>query len=115
MTMQRALDASLAKATASANAADGAVLIAGAGDMYETTGAVSHIIRQKLPDATVVSVAFIEVDPQRTTPSEYMKTVPGLEKPFDFIYLTPSVDLTEHCAEIEKHLKTKKAEKTGER
>ncbi len=44
-----------------------------------------------------------------------MKTVPGLEKPFDFIYLTPSADLTDHCAEIEKHLKTKKAEKTRER
>ena len=114
MTMQRALDASLAKATVSANAANGAVLIAGVGHV-RNDWAVSHIIRQKLPDATVVSVAFIEVDPQRTTPSEYMKTVPGLEKPFDFIYLTPSADLTEHCAEIEKHLKTKKAEKTGER
>ncbi len=114
MTMQRALDASLAKATASANAADGAVLIAGAGHV-RNDWAVAHIIRQKLPNASVVSVAFIEVDPQRTTPSEYMKTVSGLEKPFDFIYLTPSADPTDHCAEIEKHLKTKKAEKTGER
>ena len=61
----------------------------------------------------MVSVAFIEVDPQRTTPSEYMKTVSGLE--FDFIYLTPSADLTDHSAEIDKHLKTEKAEKTGER
>jgi cytochrome oxidase Cu insertion factor (SCO1/SenC/PrrC family) len=68
-----------------------------------------------LPNATLVSIAFVEVDPQRTTPSEYMKTVSGLEKPFDFIYLTPSADLTDHCAEIEKHLKTEKAEKTGER
>ena len=112
--MQRALDASLAKAMASAGAADGAVLIAGAGHV-RNDWAVSHLIRQNLPDATVVSVAFIEVDPERTMPSEYMKTVPGLEKPFDFIYLTPSADVTDHCAEIEKHLKTKKAEKAGER
>ncbi len=48
-----------------------------------------------MPDATVVSVAFIEVDPERTTPSEYTKTVSGLEKPFDFIYLTSSADLTD--------------------
>jgi uncharacterized iron-regulated protein len=79
MTMQRALDASLAKATVLADAANGAVLIAGGGHV-RNDWAVSHIIRQKLPDATVVSVAFIEVDPQRTTPLEYMKTVPGLEK-----------------------------------
>ena len=112
--MQRALDASLAKAMISADAGDGAVLIAGAGHV-RNDWAVSHLIRQNLPNATVVSVAFIEVDALRTMPSEYMKTVPGLEKPFDFIYLTPSADLTDHCAEIENHLKTKKAEKTGDR
>jgi len=114
MTMQRALDASLAKAMASADVGDGAVLIAGAGHV-RNDWAVSHLIRQNLPNATVVSVAFIEVDPKRTMPSEYMKTVSGLEKPFNFIYLTPSADLTDHCAEIENHLKTKKAEQTGER
>ena len=114
ITRQRALDATLAKAMVSAGAADGAVLIAGAGHV-RNDWAVSSLIRQSLPDATVVSVAFIEVDPERTTPSEYMKAVPGLEKPFDFIYLTPSADVTDHCAEIEKHLKTKKAEKAGER
>jgi len=114
MTMQRALDASLAKAMVSAGAGDGAVLIAGAGHV-RNDWAVSYLIRQNLPNATVVSVAFIEVDPKRTIPSEYMKTVSGLEKPFDFIYLTPSADLTDHCAEIENHLKTKKAEKTGQR
>ncbi len=112
--MQRALDASLAKAMISADAGDGAVLIAGGGHV-RNDWAVSHLIRQNLPNATVVSVAFIEVDVLRTMPSEYMKTVPGLEKPFDFIYLTPSADVTDHCAEIEKHLKTKKAEKAGER
>ena len=38
-----------------------------------------------------------------------------MEMPFDFIYLTPSADLTDHCAEMEKHFKAKKAGKTGER
>ena len=60
--MQRALDASLAKAMISADAGDGAVLIAGAGHV-RNDWAVSHLIRQNLPNATVVSVAFIEVDP----------------------------------------------------
>ncbi len=114
MAMQRALDASLAKAMVSAGAGDGAVLIAGAGHV-RNDWAVSHLIRQNAPNSTVVSVAFIEVDPQRTMPREYMKTVPGLEKPFDFIYFTPSADLTDHCAEFENHLKTNKADKIGDR
>ena len=111
---QRAVDASLAKAMISAKGGDGAVLIAGAGHV-RNDWAVPNIIREKAPGATVVSVAFIEVDPARTSPSEYMKTVSRLEKPFDFIYLTPRADLTDHCAEIEKHLKAKKADKAGER
>ena len=110
---QRALDASLAKAMASANASGGAVLIAGA-DHVRNDWAVSHMIRQKSPGAVVVSVAFIEVDPERTKPSAYMRKAPGLEQPFDFIYLTPSMDVTDHCAELEKKLKAKQA-KTGER
>jgi uncharacterized iron-regulated protein len=114
LRVQRALDASLAKAMMSANASDGAVLIAGA-DHVRNDWAVSHLIRQKMTNPAVVSVAFIEVDPERTTPSAYMKKAPGLEKPFDFIYLTPRAELTDHCADFEKQLKAKKAKTTGER
>jgi uncharacterized iron-regulated protein len=106
--VQRAMDASLAKAMASASASDGAVLIAGAGHV-RNDWAVSHLIRQKSPNAAVTSVAFIEVDPERTTPAAYMKMVPGLDKPFDFIYLTPKADLADHCADLEKQLKAKKS------
>lgn len=114
LRVQRARDASLAKAMMSANASEGAVLIAGA-DHVRNDWAVAHLIRQKMPNAAVISVAFIEVDPERTTPSAYMQTVPGLEKPFDFIYLTPRVELTEPCADFEKQLKAKKGKTTGER
>ncbi len=80
LRVQRALDASLANAMTSADASEGAVLIAGAGHV-RNDWAVSHTIRQKLPDATVVSVAFIEVDPERTEPSAYMKKIPGWGNP----------------------------------
>jgi uncharacterized iron-regulated protein len=109
---QRAADGALAKAMTSANPSEGAVLIAGAGHV-RNDWAVSHIVREKSPEATVVSVAFVEVDPKRTTPSAYVDALPGLEKPFDFIYLTPRADLTDHCAELEKQLKAKKP--AGER
>ncbi len=114
LRVQRVLDATLAKAMMSANASEGAVLIAGAGHV-RNDWAVWHMIRQKSPNAAVVSVAFIEVDPQRTTPLAYMKKAPGLQKPFDFIYLTPKVDLTDRCADLEKQLKAKKAKTSGER
>src|SRR5208282_3032651 len=96
--VQRAVDATLAKAMVSANASDGAALIAGAGH-GRNDWAVPHVIRENVPNASVVSVAFIELDPERTSPSDYMKAAPGLEKPFDYIYLTPRAELTDHCAE----------------
>jgi uncharacterized iron-regulated protein len=109
---QRAADGAFAKAITSANPNEGAVLIAGAGHVRKDW-AVSHILREKAPEAGVVSIAFVEVDPKRTTPSAYMEALPGLEKPFDFIYLTPRANLIDHCAELEKQLKSKKP--TGER
>jgi uncharacterized iron-regulated protein len=107
MRVQRAWDAHLAKIILSAKASDGAVLIAGAGHVRRDL-AVPRVIHRTLTDPTVVSIAFVEVDPKQTAPSEYIQTVPGLQKPYDFIYFTPRGDLTDHCAEFEKHLKTKK-------
>ncbi len=109
--IQRARDAYLAQVMMSTKADEGAVLIAGAGHARKDW-AVPAIIRAKLPDARVVSVAFVEVDPDRSSPADYMQAVPGLKKPFDFIYLTPRADLTDQCAEIEKHLKSHKSEKS---
>ncbi len=110
--IQRARDAYLAKAMISAKGGQGAVLIAGSGHVRKDW-AVPSMIRRKLPDAAVVSVAFLEVDPERTSPSAYDQAVPGLAKPFDFIYLTPRADLTDHCAEMEKFLKKKKKKSEG--
>ena len=104
--VQRARDAYLAKTMLSAKASDGAVLIAGAGHVRKDW-AVPPVIHRTLTDPITVSIAFIEVDPKLTAPSEYMETVPGLPKPYDYIYFTPRADLTDHCAEFEKHMKTK--------
>jgi uncharacterized iron-regulated protein len=111
--VQRARDAYFAKVMMSAKASDGAVLIAGAGHV-RNDWAVPHLIRAKLPDATVVSIAFMEVDPERATPSEYIQIIAGSDKPYDFIFLTPRADLTDHCAELKKHLESKKSGKSGQ-
>lgn len=108
LRVQRARDAHMAKVMLSARPGDGAVLIAGSGHV-RNDWAVPHIIRQASPGATTVSIAFMEVDPERTSPSEYVQAIPGLAKPYDFIYLTPRADLTDHCAELAKHLDKKKS------
>jgi uncharacterized iron-regulated protein len=108
LRVQRALDASLANAMMAAPESDGAVLIAGAGHVRKDW-AVPLALRLKAPGAAAVSVAFVELDPERTEPSAYMKSALALEQPFDFIYLTPRMDLTDHCAELKDKLKAKEA------
>jgi uncharacterized iron-regulated protein len=110
--VQRARDAYLAKTMLSANSSDGAVLIAGQGHARKDW-AVPDILHRQSPEATIVSVAFIEVDPERTSASEYLQTVPGLAKPFDFIYLTPRADLIDRCAELGKQLERRKSQTPG--
>lgn len=106
--VQRARDAYFAKVMQSAKAGEGAVLIAGAGHVRKDW-AVPPVIRRASPDAATVSVAFFEVDPERNKPSDYVETIAGAAKPYDFIYFTPRANQTDHCAELEKHLKAKKA------
>lgn len=114
MKVQRARDAQLAKIMLSAKENDGAVLIAGSGHVRKDW-AVPSIIHQKMPGASIISIAFFEVDPKHTSASEYVQPIPGLAKPFDFLYFTPSADLTDHCAEMAKHMEKRKSGKTGER
>ena len=112
--VQRARDAQLAKALLSANERDGAVLIAGSGHVRKDW-AVPVFIQQKMPDASIVSVAFLEVTPEQTSPSDYIRAIAGFAKPFDFIYLTPRDDLTDHCAELKKHMEKKKSGGSGKK
>jgi uncharacterized iron-regulated protein len=106
--VQRARDALMAKAMLSPRADDGAVLIAGSGHI-RNDWAVPSLIRQKQPDAKIVSIAFLEVDPDRTTPADYSLAVDGLGQPFDFIYLTPRADLTDQCEEMRKFMEKRKS------
>lgn len=107
LRVQRALDASLADAITRQGAGDGAVLIAGAGHV-RNEWAVPRAIRRRMPDAAVISVALVEVDPSRDSPPAYLAQLAGLPMPFDFIYLTPKANLTDHCAELRKHMERKK-------
>lgn len=111
--VQRARDAHLAQAMMrAAKPEDGAVLIAGAGHVRQDW-AVPPVIRRALPEQRIVSIAFFEVDEKMSAPADYVQALAGLPKPYDFLYFTPKADLTDHCAELEKHFKGKKAKQGG--
>lgn len=108
--VQRAKDAQMAKIMAEATPEGGAVLIAGSGHVRKDS-AVPSFIKQKLPDASITSIAFFEVDPERASPADYVEPIAGLEKPYDFVYFTPKADLVDRCAEMAKHMQTMKPKK----
>lgn len=110
--IQRARDAQLAKSMLAAEKNSGAVLIAGSGHI-RNDWAVPSILHQARRGRSSVSIAFFEVTPEHTSPSEYINAIQGAAKPFDFIFFTPRADLTDHCAEMRKHMEKKKSGKTG--
>jgi uncharacterized iron-regulated protein len=105
--VQRARDAHLAKIVAAATPKEGAVLIAGSGHVRKDW-AVPSFIKQNSPGASIASVAFLEVDPERASPSDYVETIAGLGEPYDFVYFTPKADLIDRCAEMADHMKKMK-------
>ena len=61
-----------------------------------------------MPGRSITSIAFIEVDPERSSPSDYVEAIAGLDAPYDFVYFTPKADLVDRCAEMAEHMKKMK-------
>lgn len=87
---QRARDARMARVIAQAPS----VLIAGNGHARKDTGVPLY-----LPDADVVSIALIEVDPHKHSPADYLD---GFATPasFDFLWFTPRFDRPDPCGQM---------------
>lgn len=105
--VQLAKDAYMAKIVAEATPKEGAVLIAGSGHVRKDW-AVPRFIKQRMPGRSITSIAFIEVDPERSSPSDYVEAIAGLDAPYDFVYFTPKADLVDRCAEMAEHMKKMK-------
>lgn len=108
--VQLAKDAYMAKIVSEATPKEGAVLIAGSGHARKDW-AVPRFIKQRLPDKSITSIAFMEVNPESSLPSDYVEDIAGLNAPFDFIYFTPKADLVDRCAEMAEHMKKMKPKK----
>ena len=102
VTVQRAWNAGLADALLAVRArgADGTVLVAGAEHVRRDFGVPAWLAR-RAPQATVASVAFLEVEPEAPGCA-----APSAEDalPFDYVWYTPRVDLEDPCAKYREQL-----------
>jgi uncharacterized iron-regulated protein len=96
---QRARDAHLARALIDGSA-DGAVLIAGAGHVRRDADVPLYLARWA-PQASVASVAFLEVSPDET---RFAATGAGDTASFDYVWFTPRVDLVDPCERFREQL-----------
>jgi uncharacterized iron-regulated protein len=90
---QHARDAQMAQVLLREGAKDGAVLIAGAGHARLDRG-VPYYLKLEAPESSAVSVAFIEVESERTAPATYVAE----RGAFDYIWFTPRVTDEDPCA-----------------
>lgn len=92
--VQRAWDAQLASslvaAATGANTGGGAILIAGNEHVRRDRGAPRRLA-QLAPDARIATLGLIEIDP--LDPSD----LPDASAPFDYVWLTPRLDLEDPC------------------
>jgi uncharacterized iron-regulated protein len=104
LLVQRARDAQMAENLAAAGQQDGAVLIAGAGHVRRDYGIPTYLA-SRTPEASVISVAFLEVNRDRLEPAAYATRFGRPTLPFDYVWFTPRVDDDDPCAAFEEQLK----------
>jgi len=94
--VQRARDAQMAQSLIAAGDPDGAILVAGAGHVRNDYG-IPVYLSAKAPGKQVISIAFLEVDNQKTDPHSYALPYPNGQLPFDYVWFTPRVDDENPC------------------
>jgi hypothetical protein len=82
--VQRARDAQMGQSLLAAGDRGGAILVSGAGHVRNDYG-IPVYLRSKAPEKRVISIAFVEVDKQKTEPQSYALSYPNTRLPFDFV------------------------------
>ena len=93
---QRARDAELAVRLAEGDRGGGGILIAGAGHVRVDRG-VPAVLRARSPGASILSVAFIEVEAAKASPEAYADAFFAPSLPFDAVWFTPGVEADDPC------------------
>jgi uncharacterized iron-regulated protein len=103
--IQWARDARIAASVARGGQRDGAVLIAGAGHVRRDRGVPVHLALQA-PNASIASVAFVEVDAAASKPGDYAARFGSDTLPFDYVWFTPKADEADPCEKLKKATET---------
>jgi uncharacterized iron-regulated protein len=101
---QRARDAMMADRLLETVPADGAVLITGNGHVREDRAVPAHLER-RVKDASVLSIALLEVSPEALKPQDYAALVGASTLPYDYVWFTPAMPEDDPC----KALRERKA------
>jgi uncharacterized iron-regulated protein len=98
---QRAVDARLAASLLEAPVPGPVVLIAGSGHARPDRG-VPALLRRARPDARVLAVRFAEVDPDRTSPAEFLGDAEGTG--WDYLWFTAPAPRPDPCDTLREQL-----------
>lgn len=93
--VQRARDIVMARSLLDSSA-EKRVLIAGVGHVREDRGVPFYLTNQ-IPVSRVLTIGFIEVDPEKTTPEQYTARWDQARFPFDYVWFTASADREDPC------------------
>jgi len=105
--VQRARDASLARAAAAAlSPGIPVVLIAGGGHIRADRGVPLHLARFA-PAAKRLAVLFQEVTADRAEPDSYGADFPGGVLPYDLVWFTPRAEREDQCDKLAEQMKKK--------
>ena len=108
--IQRARDARMADRMIAAGRHDGTVLVVGAGHTRIDYGIPTHL-RSKTRGQTLVSLAFLEVQGDKTVPEAYAVGFARDMLPFDYVWFTPRRANLDPCEEFKSQLKRLKKKK----
>ena len=101
--IQRARDARMADRMLAAGRHDGMVLVVGAGHTRIDYGIPTHL-RSKASGQTSVSLAFLEVQRDKTVPEAYAAGFARDMLPFDYVWFTPRRANLDPCDEFKTQL-----------
>lgn len=109
MHAQRRRNAIMASRLLKTAGPGGAVLITGSGHARTDYG-VPLNLRNGAPHTTVLSVALVEVRPDKRKPSDYSAAYNARRLPFDHVLFTPAAEREDPCERLRKQFEKSRGE-----
>ncbi len=105
---QRFRDAHLADATLSGMEKSGSALLLTGNGHVRSDRAVPWHLRRRAPDAALMTVVVVEVEPGKTDAAAYVPKDPDGKAAADYVWFTPRAERPDSCAEMRKQFESRK-------